>query len=49
LRRVMSEGAPQRNLATSIRARIASADRVDLDLPAREAMPEPPRLGRTRR
>lgn len=48
LRRVMSEGAPPRDLAASIRARIASADRVDLDLPAREAMPEPPRLGRAR-
>jgi plasmid stability protein len=46
LRRVMSESPPPRNLAASIRSRIDSADRFDLDLPAREAMPEPPHLDR---
>lgn len=37
----MGEGAPPRNLAAAIRARVASADRVDLDLPAREPMRAP--------
>ncbi len=46
LRRVMSESPPPRNLAASIRSRIDSADRFDLDLPAREAMPEPTQLDR---
>ncbi len=48
LRRVVDEGAPPRNLAAAIRARVAPADRVELDLPAREAMREPPHLGRGR-
>lgn len=48
LRRVMGEGAPPRDLAAAIRARIAPADRVDLDLPAREAMREPPHPGQGR-
>lgn len=48
LRRVMGEDAAPRNLAAAIRARVASADRVDLELPAREPMREPPALGRTR-
>ncbi len=39
LRRVMSESTPPRNLAAAIRARLASSDRVDLELPAREPMP----------
>ena len=42
LRRVTSEGSAPRNLAAAIRARVAPADRVDLALPAREPMPEPP-------
>lgn len=46
LRRVMSESTPPRNLAAAIRARLASSDRVDLELPAREPMRSPPRLGR---
>jgi plasmid stability protein len=48
LRRVVDQGAPPRNLAAAIRARVAPADRVELDLPAREAMREPPHLGRGR-
>jgi len=46
LRRVMGEAAPPRNLAAAIRARLAPSTRVDLELPAREAMREPPRPGR---
>ena len=48
LRRVMAEGAPPRNLAAAIRARVAPADRMDLNLPAREPMPEPPEFGKGR-
>jgi plasmid stability protein len=46
LRRVMGENAPPRNLAAAIRARLAASDRVDLELPAREPMREPPEFGR---
>jgi plasmid stability protein len=42
LRRVTAEHAPPRDLAKAIRGRLAPADRVDLELPAREAMREPP-------
>ena len=42
LRRVTTENAPPINLAKAIRGRLAPVDRVDLDLPAREAMREPP-------
>lgn len=42
LRRVTAENAPPRDLAKAIRGRLAPADRVDLELPAREAMREPP-------
>ncbi len=48
LRRVMGEGAPPRNLAAAIRARVAPSGGIDLDLPAREPMPEPPHFGRGR-
>lgn len=48
LRRVMGEGAPTQNLAAAIRARLAPADRCELELPAREALREPPSLGRSR-
>lgn len=48
LRRVMSEGAPPRDLAAAIRARVAAGTRVDLDLPAREPMREPPLSGKVR-
>jgi plasmid stability protein len=44
LRRVMGEAAPPRDLAAAIRARLAPADRVDIALPAREPMREPPDL-----
>jgi antitoxin FitA len=46
LRRVMGESAPPRNLAAAIRSRLAASDRVDLELPAREPMREPPEFGR---
>ncbi len=46
LRRVMGESAPPRNLAAAIRARLVASDRVDLELPAREPMREPPEFGR---
>ncbi len=49
LRRVIGQGSSPRNLAASIRARLAAADRVDLELPAREPMRGAPRLGTTRR
>ena len=49
LRRVMAESAPPpRNLAASIRARIAPGDRIDLDLPVREPMRQPKQLGKGR-
>ena len=48
LRRVVAEGAPPRNLAAAIRARVAPADRMDLNLPAREPMREPPEFGKGR-
>ncbi|MFN7835400.1 MAG: FitA-like ribbon-helix-helix domain-containing protein [Burkholderiaceae bacterium] len=48
LRRVIGRSAPPPNLAAAIRARIAPSDRVDLDLPAREPMHEPPQFGRAR-
>ena len=43
-RRVMSESRQPHNLAASIRSHIDSAERFDLDLPARETMTEPPHL-----
>ena len=49
LRRVMSESASPRDLAAAIRARVAPGARVDLELPAREPMREPPQLGRQSR
>ena len=44
LRHVVTEPTPPRNLAASIRARMAPLGGVELDLPAREAMREPPRF-----
>jgi plasmid stability protein len=41
LRHAMGESAPQ-NLAAAIRARISPTDRIELELPAREAMRESP-------
>jgi plasmid stability protein len=48
LRRVTGAAEPPRNLAAAIRARIAAADRTDLELPEREPMREPPRFERRR-
>ena len=48
LRLAMAQNAPPRDLAAAIRARIAPLGGVDLDLPKRNAMREPPRFGRTR-
>ena len=42
LRRATEKSTPPRDLAAAISARAASADRIDLDLPSREAMREPP-------
>jgi len=44
LRREFHAGAERPNLAAAIRARFAPLGGVDLDIPAREAMPEPPRF-----
>jgi len=49
LRRVMSDAASPLDLAAAIRARVSPAARADLELPAREAMREPPPLGRRAR
>ncbi|MFM8354608.1 MAG: hypothetical protein ACKOBM_06855 [Gammaproteobacteria bacterium] len=38
-----------RNIAAAIRARVTPVARVDLDLPARQPMREPPNLGRKQR
>ncbi len=48
LRLAMAQNAPPRDLAAAIRARIAPLGGVDLDLPARDALREPPHFGRTR-
>jgi plasmid stability protein len=48
LRRVMGEAAPPRNLAASIRARLAPLGGVELDLPVREPMRDPLRFDRER-
>lgn len=45
LRRVMMEDSPPRDLAAAIRVRAASFGGIDLDLPEREPMREPPHLG----
>jgi len=42
LRRVMEESPPPRDLSAAIRARIAPANRVNLELPVREPMRDPP-------
>jgi plasmid stability protein len=49
LRQVMGETPPKPNLAAAIRARLATADRIDLPLPEREPMRKPPRMERERR
>ena len=48
LRRAVGEAAPPSNLAAAIHARIAPLGGVDLDLPPREPMREPPTLDRLR-
>ena len=42
LRKAVEDKAPPRNLASAIRARIAPLGGVDLELPPREPMREPP-------
>lgn len=44
LRQAIGEGAPPRNLAAAIRARVAPLGGVDLELPPREPAREPPRF-----
>jgi hypothetical protein len=48
LRQAVGEAATTRNLAAAIRARVAPLGGVELDLPAREPMREPPRFRRAR-
>ena len=45
LREVMGTAKPPANLAAAIRARIAPLGGVDLDIPPREPMREPPSFG----
>jgi plasmid stability protein len=45
LREVMGTSKPPANLAATIRARIAPLGGVDLDIPPREPMREPPSFG----
>ncbi len=42
LRQAMAERAPPKNLAAAIRARVADLGGVELELPPREPMREPP-------
>ena len=49
LRRVVGENPPAKNLAAAIRARVAPLGGVDLELPVREPMREPPRFTKGRR
>ena len=44
IRHVVTEPTTPRNLAASIRARMAPLGGVDLDLPPRDPMREPPRF-----
>ena len=48
LRQVVAESAPPRDLAAAIRSRVAAFGGVELELPSREPMREPPRFGRNR-
>lgn len=48
LRLVVAAPAPPRNLAASIRSRVAPLGGVELDLPPREPMREPPRFSAKR-
>jgi plasmid stability protein len=49
LREVTGATAPPANLAAAIRARIGPLGGVDLDMPPREPMREPPSFGLRRR
>lgn len=44
LRQVVGNLAPPQNLGETIHRRFAALGGVELDLPPREAMPDPPRL-----
>lgn len=44
LRREMGKGAPARDLAAAIRARVAPLGGADLAIPEREPISEPPRF-----
>lgn len=46
LRQVVGQQKPAHNLAAAIRARVAPLGGVELDLPAREPMREPPAFDR---
>ena len=46
LRQVVGQEKPAHNLAAAIRARVAPLGGVELDLPAREPMREPPAFDR---
>ena len=48
LRKEMGHAAPPRDLAAAIRARIAVVGGVELDLPARDPMRDPPAFRRKR-
>ena len=48
LRQGVGESASPRDLAAAIRARVASFGGVELDLPTREAMREPPAFSKRR-
>ncbi|WP_299911446.1 hypothetical protein [uncultured Paracoccus sp.] len=45
LREVVGDLRPPLNLARSLRARVAETGGIDLDIPARDAMREPPAFG----
>ena len=48
LRAAMGADAPPRDLAAAIRGRVGAAERTEVELPARSAMREPPRVGARR-
>ena len=48
LRKEMGHAAPSRDLAAAIRARIGGVGGVELDLPVREPMRDPPAFSRKR-
>jgi plasmid stability protein len=48
LRHVVTEPAAPRNLAASIRSRVAPLGGMEIDLPLRDPMRDPPRFARNR-